>query len=116
MESDDIRDRVIGLLTAAYTAHREDSTEASFLEIVEPLLSDMLVIHNALSVDSDDVAPVAETVGRNIAEQIGPIVTRIIAHFVSAFVVLGQEYEATGPDADVFQVLHDYALSAQSDD
>jgi hypothetical protein len=111
MEPDEIRERVIGLLTAAYTAHRESSTEASFLEMAEPLLQDLIVIDAAVPVDADDVTAAAEAVGYKIIGQIGPIVTQIIAQFVSAFVILGEEYERTGPDADVFRVLRDWASS-----
>jgi hypothetical protein len=116
MEPSEIRDRLIGLLTAAYTAHKEDDNEGSFLEMAQPLLDGLLVVDGNVRIDSDDPTIVAEAVSRKIAEQMGLVITQLIAEFVSAFVVLGQEYEETGPDADVLRVLREYSLSLQSDE
>lgn len=112
MEKDETRQQVIALLTATYTTLREGGTD--FVEMTGPLINDLLSISFDFDITyTGDIKGFAQAVAEQAVRELQPSVGTLIETFLSAFIVLSQEYEAACPDADVPRILQEFALSGQ---
>jgi hypothetical protein len=112
MEKDETGQQVIALLTATYTTLREGGTD--FEEMTGPLISDLLSSSFNFDITyTGDIKGFAQAVAEQAIRDLQPGVATLIETFLSAFILLSQEYEAACPDADVPRILKEFALSRQ---
>ena len=112
MSAEETRQQVIGLITAGYTTMHEGGNAEDFVEMTAPLLADLLSGDIDIQVDgTEDVQSLVHLVAQQTVKGLEPAVETVIATFLSAFIILAQEYEATNPDKGVLEILQDIALS-----
>ncbi len=112
MQTEETRKQVIGLLTAAYTTMHEGGTANDFSEMTGPLLDGLLASSFNIQISNTaDIRTIVQSAVDQVAEGLESRITTVIATFLSAFLILCQEYEAAYPDADVLRILQDFALS-----
>ncbi len=98
VQSEETRQQVIGLLTAAYTTMREGGTADGFGEMTEPLLNGLLAgSFNIQISNTAGIHTIVQTAVDQAAEGLESRITTLIATFLSAFLILCQEYEAACP-------------------
>jgi hypothetical protein len=84
MDSDEINQRIIGLLTAVYTTVHEGGTPTDLQSLVLPLLDDM-------NLDPDTAGKLMPT-------------------FITAFAIVVRAYEKDCPEADILGLLQKLSL------
>jgi hypothetical protein len=114
MDTNETRQRAIGLLTAAYTAYHEGSNRQGLARMADTLLADFISTSVKLKLtDTKDIKAVAQAISDQVTKELEPAITTILATLIAAFIVLSREYEAACPDADVPRILQDFAIRGQ---
>jgi hypothetical protein len=116
MTPEEMKERTIGLLTAAYTAARESQPDIAdtIAELAGSLIEGIDAYKCGLHVAADqDVSKLLQAAADHAAGQVAAEASRRIAAMAStllvAFVEVSRRYEAACPDADILRVLQDVA-------
>lgn len=110
-ELDDIKARVIGILTASYTYSQELGTVDNLAHLVGPLIDGFGPQSLSIDVQADQpMETLAESVATQVIQQLRPMMQTTIAAFSAAFVALCLEYKLRCPDADIEMFLQQLAL------
>jgi hypothetical protein len=124
MDQDEVRRRVIGLLTAAYhtagqeadIVGRQNEIKDELNELIGPLVQGLGASKFTIArSDLEDPAALAEAVASQVTRQLMSRMNTMIGIFTAAFVRLCREYEKDCPDADISGLLRQLGLIVVSD-